>query len=293
MNIKLLTDEELWNGAIKETEVERNSTLRVISFLEEIQFRKLHLKRGYSSLHEYCVSVLKYSDGGASRRIGAMKLVRELPETRKSIENGALSLTTASQIQQVIEKKAKKNEPLAKEEKIDLFLKLEGKSKREVEKTIADICPEIIKKNEKQRYVGENRVQVTYVIPERLHSKIEKLKKLRARENKEFLVIYEELIDKDIQLHDPMARKVTPRKKTTPPAELKTHSRYVRIGDETRVWQKANAQCEFIDPLTGKRCEATHYLELDHIIPFALGGPTTTENLRLLCSSPLLSGSEC
>jgi hypothetical protein len=162
---------------------------------------------------------------------------------------------------------------------------LEGKSKREVEKTIADICPEIIKKNEKQRYIGENRVQVTYVISERLHNKIEKLKRLRAHENKDFLVILEELIDKDIKLHDPLARRQTLRKKPTPPAELKTHSRYVRVEDETKVWQKANAQCEYIDPLTNKRCEATHYLELDHIMPFALGGPTTTENLRLLCSN--------
>src|SRR5580704_4051438 len=113
MNIKLMTDEELWNETKKETEVERCSTLKIIAFLEEIQFRKLHLKRGYSSLHEYCVKILKYNDGSASRRINAMKLVQELPETRKSIENGSLNLTTASQIQLVIEKRKIKNEPLA------------------------------------------------------------------------------------------------------------------------------------------------------------------------------------
>ena len=117
MNIKSLNDEELWIEAIKESEVERNSTLRVIAFVEEISFRHLHLKRGYSSLHQYFVKVLKYSDGCASRRINAMRLVQELPETRKSIENGSLNLTTASQIQLVIEKKKSKNEPLEKKKR--------------------------------------------------------------------------------------------------------------------------------------------------------------------------------
>src|SRR4051812_8302669 len=105
--LKSITDDELWDSTIKEAECERSSTLKVISFLQEINLRRLHLKRGYSSLHEYCVNVLKYSDGGAYRRIKAMKLVEELPETIMSIQTGTLNLTTASQIQRVIETKSK------------------------------------------------------------------------------------------------------------------------------------------------------------------------------------------
>jgi hypothetical protein len=293
MNIKSMTDEELWNGAIEEVRIERNSTLKVIGFLEEIKFRRLHLKRGYSSLHEYCVKILKYNDGSASRRINAMKLVQELPETRKSIENGSLNLTTASQIQLVIEKRKTKNEPLAKEEKRNLFLKLEGKSSREVEKAIAEICPEIIKRTEKQRYVGNNKVQKTLIISEELNEKIEKLKKLKGHEKKDFVVILEELVDSEIKRIDPMTR-INKRKPTAPAQELqKKNSRYTSVHIESEVWKNCDGQCAFIDPVTKKRCGATHYLELDHIIPFALGGSTTTENLRLLCSNPLLSGSEC
>src|ERR1700683_756971 len=286
MNIKSLTDEELWNKAIIEAKLERNSTLRVIAFVEEINFRRLHLKRGYSSLHQYLVKVLKYSDGCASRRINAMKLVQELPETRKSIENGSLNLTTASQIQLVIEKKKSKNEPLAKKEKIDLFLKLEGKSSREVEKTIAQICPEVIKRTESQRYVGNNKVQKTLIISEELHEKIEKLKSLKGHEDKDFIVILEELIDHELKRIDPMEKKLSHRKQTAPAQELsKSHSRYVSVHDESEVWKSNDGRCAFIDPLTGKRCDATRYLEIDHIFPFALGVPTTQENLRLLCSN--------
>jgi len=223
MNIKSLTDEELWSKAIIEAKLERNSTLRVIAFVEEINFRRLHLKRGYSSLHQYLVKVLKYSDGCASRRINAMKLVQELPETRKSIENGSLNLTTASQIQLVIEKKKSKNEPLAKNEKIDLFLKLEGKSSREVERTIAQICPEVIKRTESQRYVGNNKVQKTLIVSEELHEKIEKLKSLKGHEDKDFIVILEELIDHELKRIDPMTR-ISHRKQAAPAQELSKKS---------------------------------------------------------------------
>lgn len=33
----------------------------------------------------------------------------------------------------------------------------------------------------------------------------------------------------------------------------------------------------------GKRCEATHLLEFDHIVPYALGGTATAGNIRLRC----------
>ncbi|MFL5261618.1 MAG: HNH endonuclease [Anaeromyxobacteraceae bacterium] len=35
----------------------------------------------------------------------------------------------------------------------------------------------------------------------------------------------------------------------------------------------------------GRRCGSTWKLELDHVVPAALGGPSTVENLRLHCRS--------
>jgi 5-methylcytosine-specific restriction endonuclease McrA len=34
---------------------------------------------------------------------------------------------------------------------------------------------------------------------------------------------------------------------------------------------------------TGERCDATHNLQIDHIVPYARGGTNTLDNLRLLC----------
>ena len=107
MNLKTVNDQELLTFSKTKAQAERNLTLEIIEILQEIRNRRLHLKRGFSSLHEYCVQELKYSDGAAHRRLKAMKLVEENPDVIKSIESGALSLTVASQLQVAFEAKEK------------------------------------------------------------------------------------------------------------------------------------------------------------------------------------------
>jgi hypothetical protein len=48
------------------------------------------------------------------------------------------------------------------------------------------------------------------------------------------------------------------------------------------VFARDKGRCTFVGS-TGKRCGATHHLQIDHIVPYAKGGPKTLGNLRLLC----------
>lgn len=48
------------------------------------------------------------------------------------------------------------------------------------------------------------------------------------------------------------------------------------------VWERDGARCTF-EAADGHRCEETRGLELDHILPVAMGGRSTPENLRVLC----------
>jgi 5-methylcytosine-specific restriction endonuclease McrA len=52
--------------------------------------------------------------------------------------------------------------------------------------------------------------------------------------------------------------------------------------EKRAVWQRAGGRCEFVLE-SGERCDCTRKLELDHIVPLALGGASTVENLRLAC----------
>ncbi len=40
-----------------------------------------------------------------------------------------------------------------------------------------------------------------------------------------------------------------------------------------------------MSPITNQRCGVTHFLEIDHRVPKALGGEMTLENARLLCKA--------
>jgi 5-methylcytosine-specific restriction endonuclease McrA len=49
------------------------------------------------------------------------------------------------------------------------------------------------------------------------------------------------------------------------------------------VWKRDQGRCTWRGP-DGRRCESTWKLEVDHIRPVALGGPSTLSNTRLLCA---------
>jgi len=42
-------------------------------------------------------------------------------------------------------------------------------------------------------------------------------------------------------------------------------------------------RCTYVGP-DGKRCDSTHVLQVDHIMPVARGGAAVIGNLRLLCA---------
>ncbi|HET7695578.1 MAG TPA: HNH endonuclease signature motif containing protein [Vicinamibacterales bacterium] len=58
-------------------------------------------------------------------------------------------------------------------------------------------------------------------------------------------------------------------------------SRHVPASVKRAVWARDGGQCAFVG--TEGRCTARGFLELHHVEPFALGGPTTIDNLQLRC----------
>ena len=65
-----------------------------------------------------------------------------------------------------------------------------------------------------------------------------------------------------------------------PPSDRKPLSRAVR----DVALAMAGGACEFRDPRTGARCGARVRVEVDHVIPKALGGTDEASNLRCLCA---------
>lgn len=106
--VKQLSHQQLLSQTKLLVQKERNIHIQILHHLEEIDSRKLYLELGFSSLFDYAVKELEYSEGAAYRRIKAMKLCRDLPDTENRLQSGKLSLSSASQLQAFFEKQAKK-----------------------------------------------------------------------------------------------------------------------------------------------------------------------------------------
>ena len=148
-NLKSVPDQELITNIRKDAKQERCSGLNVIHQLREIARRRLDAKLGYSSLHKYCMEDLKYSSGSAWRRIKAMQALQDLPELETKIAQGDLTLANVSQIQNFCDQKDQ-----SLEEKKAIFEQVEGLSKREVEKKLAEIAPEPERPDKKRELDG-------------------------------------------------------------------------------------------------------------------------------------------
>jgi hypothetical protein len=59
-------------------------------------------------------------------------------------------------------------------------------------------------------------------------------------------------------------------------------SRHTPSHVKRSAWQHDGGQCAFVTK-DGRRCTERAFLEFHHIRPYALGGPTSTENISLRC----------
>jgi len=64
-----------------------------------------------------------------------------------------------------------------------------------------------------------------------------------------------------------------------------SRSRYIPVAVKREVWRRDQGCCSYVDPHSGRRCGSRYRLEIDHIVPFALGGGAEPGDLRLLCEA--------
>ena len=62
-----------------------------------------------------------------------------------------------------------------------------------------------------------------------------------------------------------------------------SRSRYIPVAVRREVWRRDHGCCSYVDPHSGRRCGSRYRLEIDHVVPFALGGATELSNLRVRC----------
>jgi hypothetical protein len=255
MNLKHLTDQTLLKDTNSLVKSEREILSQVLWHLHEIDRRKLYCDIKCGSLYEYCIKVLKYSEGQASRRVTAARLLKTSPEIQEPIQSGEINLTQLGLINSHVQSMEFDTPEEKKSVIADLVEEVKGKSTRETDKILRE------KNDEKPRKVSLQLEQSTL-------DKLNEVKALKAHSVKDM----DDLI---LRMSEEVMKQWSPSFVKKKAKQSLGKSRYVSVSAEAEVRKRDQGKCT--------NCGSTYAVEIDHIQPFSRGGKTIKSNLRLLC----------
>jgi hypothetical protein len=254
MHLHSLSDEALHLGNIQKAKEERELLTCILHHLHETERRRLYSAYRCKSLFDYAVKFMHYSNDQADRRIKAMRLLRDVPQIEEKINEGSLNLTNLALAQKLFTLEKKSGQPMNAGQKTELLAKLENKSTREAEKIVFDINPEM--------RCLHKELTFNHIEDEVLREKLLQAKGLFAHTHP--FMNLSELLHKLCDQALEKKTKVSRAPKMNSRAEIERH-----------VWRRDGHRCT--------NCRSTHAVQVEHIIPEAVGGPYTLENLCLLC----------
>jgi hypothetical protein len=300
--LHLLSDSELLAQTHDCAREERRAVTELLWHLREVESRRLFAARGFSSLFEYTVKELGYSEGAAYRRVNAMRALKDVPQFEQALSEGRLSLSTLSSVQNHC-----RVEKVSVQVKAGLIEQVLGKSQRETDHLLATLAPQTFRK-EKTRPLDAELTELRIALTKDQLAVLEKARAKFSHRAKNWAELLELLASDAVKDPKPrklvvakveskvaarvaatvearVAAKVSPALAATlsPTSAQKLRSRYIPRAIKRDYFARSGHRCEFVDPTSKRRCEAAHFLELDHVKPLALGGTTTSENLRVLC----------
>lgn len=252
MKLTHVSDKVLLVETLHWVHKERQALIQVLWRLKEIDERKLFATLRCGSLFEYCVKVLKYSEGQASRRVTASRMLKQIPGVISYIESGEINLSQLNQANKFFKEENIKSI----QEKKAVFEKIKGKTTRETDRILWEL----------KKIEGPRKVTIT--LNEETVDELKKIQAIKAHSCPDLDTLLMKMSAEVIQIWDPTL--VYRKRKLT-----KGDTRYVGVQVRAYIWERDKGKCQ--------NCESSYGLEIDHILPFAAGGKTEAENLRLLC----------
>ena len=290
--------------------------------LGEIEARGLYRAQGYPSMYAFCVGRCHMTEQAALKRISAARTAREFPSIFEALAEGRLHLTavvtlasklTAENAAELLQSAAHKTTFEIQRLLAERFprpdlptivtslatplelspVNLEAHDSGEPQDGPSELSSRRVEEHQaisgatppprpRVTPLSAERVALQVTISRHTHDKITRAKDLLGH------VIpsgsLEQVLD---QALDALIEKLEKRKygATDKPREASQESenpRYIPARVRRAVRERDQDRCTFV-ALNGRRCEARRFLEFDHVLEFARGGKSTTENLRLRC----------
>jgi hypothetical protein len=277
---------------------ERRITREILDHINEVARRRLYADLGFSSIFDWLIKDLGYSESAAYRRQQAARVLLSVPDVALKLESGELGLTVLSKVQTFIQADEKRTgERMSAEEKSEILTKVESCSGREAEHRLAQHFPEVASRfpdglaaNEKVRAVSESQVSVQLTFTREQFEKLKRIQELLSHTHlgSSHAELLDAAMDVFLEKKDPLKKLVKPRAApcdTAAEVEMRYAKPAKSLTPSTRnaVLKKSGGQCEYRESKMGHRCASRHFLEIDHIQPRALGGTNVPDNLRVLC----------
>ncbi len=254
---------------------ERKITLHILELINLAERQRLPLERGFKDTYDWLIRGHGYSGGAANRRIQAARLLRDVPEVVPKVESGQVNLTTLWQAQKAIRAQQKTTgKKVSFSEKKMAIVKIEGKTSEVAERELNCLFPDGVKFSEKS--VNKHNGGLGLYIE--LNSD-EAAELNRSRE-----VLSHALPGATLgQVIGRLAKEFNNRKDPLRKPHLVATPQRGTTQVRRNLVQVAGGACGFVDPLTKRVCGSRYQLEIDHIVPRALGGTDDPSNLRCLC----------
>ncbi|OGR59408.1 MAG: hypothetical protein A2X36_12700 [Elusimicrobia bacterium GWA2_69_24] len=260
---------------------ERENAAEVVRVLMEVDRRKLFAAMGYHSLFDYCMRFLGYSEDESAKRIHAARAAERFPSIVTRLEEGKTSLTAINLVAPL----------LTAENHRSVLDAARGKTKREVQMIVArlDPKPEVAEVVRRLPETAQPRPEIKPLAPERIRfaftgneeflARVDRCRQLLRRKFPSgdlgdiFAAAVEALLDRE----DPERQEAALHRASDP------HARRIPRWVKQAVWKRDGGRCAFT-ATDGTKCLSREFLEFDHIVPWALGGPSNKpDNIRLLC----------
>ena len=269
---------------------EHTCTVEIVESLVTCNRERAYLEHGCSTIWDFLVRELRYSNAAASRRYKAMKCAEKFPQVIEMLKEHKVTLSSLAQAESLLNEVRNPDELLAR---------IAGKTQSEVERILTTERPVPKKPTEVIRRVAvkrpepsgesffemptepiEQRVTVRTSLTEEHYDAFEMARAIVSRKHPSATVedVLNELVA--FYLKNKAPRKRAERKSRSRP----NRTRHIPVAIRDEVMLRDEQRCTFRSK-TGRRCGTTHGLQLDHIKPFALGGTHEAKNLRVLCAA--------
>ncbi len=281
----------------------------LIEAIQKVDGNRVYSIIGYASLFDYARSALRLSEGTAYAFIRVARKCVEIPELKKAIDDGKLTVPQAKRIAAVIT-------PATQESWILKGIEL---TQRELDREIAEKLPlQAIPERIQPRCAG--RLKLELGISQDVERQVRRVQDILSQKMRRAVTLEESLgvlCNDFLKRNDPLevAKRVVQRQvlkpvnvraefpmtkaqrgpitataniSTTRPAgdlhNTRANSRTIPQSVKHQVRLSSGAKCTAMLP-TGKVCGASRWLDFHHRTARAEGGKHTVENLTLLCRS--------